>query len=283
MADLPKITIVTPSYNQGEFIEATIRSILDQNYPNLEYIIMDGGSTDESVEIIKKYETSLSYWESHPDKGQADAIYRGFERATGEILGWVNSDDLLLPGALVKVGNWFAMHPHEEWVVGGSTTIDQGGEILRDRFGFPQCRFGAHVTFHKLLFYGCPFVQPASFWRRSAFFEVGGFEKSFHFCFDYDLFFRLSRRHPSGCIKKMLAAFRVHKASKGGTLRDVQNVENKLLWEKYGRFNKWAMYRRIVNMFYDQDARFRSLWLRLNVMFGLLRSSECERSKKSFI
>ena len=102
-----KISIITPSYNQGQYLEETIRSVRDQPYPNLEYIIMDGGSTDNSVEIIKKYESRLAHWESRPDDGQADAINKGFNMATGDILGWLNSDDYYKPGALTEVAEYF--------------------------------------------------------------------------------------------------------------------------------------------------------------------------------
>src|SRR4051812_48252088 len=103
--NLPKISIVTPTLNQGNFIEETILSVIGQNYPNLEYIILDGGSTDNTIEIIKKYEKHLAYWSSEPDKGQSDAINKGFKIATGDILGWINSDDYYMPGIFNHIGN----------------------------------------------------------------------------------------------------------------------------------------------------------------------------------
>jgi glycosyltransferase involved in cell wall biosynthesis len=111
MTTYPKISIVTPSFNQGRFIEKTILSVIEQDYPNLEYIIIDGGSTDESVEVIKKYDQHLAYWVSEPDRGQSHAINKGFERATGEIFGWLNSDDWYHPGALKAVAEAFAANP----------------------------------------------------------------------------------------------------------------------------------------------------------------------------
>ena len=107
----PKITIVTPSFNQGQFIEETIRSVLDQNYPNLEYLIIDGGSTDQTIEVIRKYERQLSYWVSEKDRGQVHAINKGLARATGEIFGFLNSDDLYVPGTFEVVGEYFEKHP----------------------------------------------------------------------------------------------------------------------------------------------------------------------------
>lgn len=236
---LPKISIVTPSYNQAQYLEATMRSILDQGYPDLEYIVMDGGSTDDSAEIIQKYSDRLTYWESAPDKGQADAIFRGFERATGEIFCYVNSDDLLLPGSLEMVGRWFREHPDEEWVVGGSILIDGLGKpIIRSRRGLPEADLGVKVTFKRLLLHNCGgFHQPASFWRRSAFEQAGGFDRTLRFCFDYDLFFRLARRRPSGRIRSFLAAFRYHPASKTSTLESVFREENETLWKRYGRYD----------------------------------------------
>src|SRR5437762_483466 len=121
----PRITIVTPSFNQAQFLEETIRSVLLQGYPNLEYIVMDGGSTDGSAEILEKYSPWIDHWVSEKDNGQADAIYRGFERATGEIIGWVNSDDLLLPGALAAHAEYFLRHHQAQLVMGGCLWIDE--------------------------------------------------------------------------------------------------------------------------------------------------------------
>lgn len=267
----PKISIITPSYNQAAYLEQTITSVLNQNYPGLEYIVMDGGSTDGSVDIIKRYADRLTYWESGPDKGQADAIYRGFERATGEILGWVNSDDLLLPGCLEKIGQYFAVHPEEEWVVGGTILIASDGRYLPNRIGNPSCNLGDRVTFRHLLFLGCPFNQPASFWRSDAFFAVGGFDRSLQFCFDYDLYFRLAQRRPSGNIKEFFACFRVHPTSKSSTIRDVCHAENELLWRKYGRYQKPAWYRKLAAQWHIQRNLLRSRIIQLKLITGLLK------------
>ena len=232
-----KISIVTPSYNQAQFLEQTILSVLNQGYDNLEYIIMDGGSTDGSVDIIKKYSGYIAHWESKPDNGQADAIYRGFEMSTGDILGYVNSDDLLLPGCLEKVSTWFNTHKDDKWVVGGSIIIDNKGEKVLNRFGNPLSNLGASVTFNELLFYGNPFCQPASFWRRETFYLVGGFDKSLTFCFDYDLFLRLAKVAPSGNIRSFLAAFRFHAESKTSTIPEIQSKEHSEIEISNGKSN----------------------------------------------
>jgi len=114
----PKFSIVTPSYNQGNYIEQTISSVIEQGYPELEYLVMDGGSTDGTKNVLETYDSEIHYWVSEPDKGQADAIFRGFERASGEIIGWLNSDDFLLPDALEKVGAFFAANPDVDCVIG---------------------------------------------------------------------------------------------------------------------------------------------------------------------
>lgn len=203
----PKISIVTPSYNQGQFLEETIRSVLMQGYPNLEYIIMDGGSTDNSMEIIKKYEPWLTYWVSEKDNGQADAIHRGFEKATGEIIGWLNSDDYLLPGALKTVGKVFANDTGLELFIGGGIVVDEHSKLLEKRYSFPQ-------DFSSLMSIAQLFMQMSSFWRRSAYFEVGGLDTGLRFAFDYDLFLRLARRRDPFGLNEHLSAFRMHRDSK---------------------------------------------------------------------
>ncbi len=256
---LPKISIVTPSFNQGRFLEETIQSVILQNYQDMEYLIMDGGSTDDSAQIIRKYEPRLTYWVSERDKGQADAIFRGFKIATGDILGYLNSDDLLLPGALDAVSEYFQAHPHADAVVGGSFLIDGTSApiLLKKGFFLPNCNVGTRITHHRLLYYYCTgFHQPAVFWRRTAYEKAGGFDTSLSFSFDYDLFLRLSKAKPFGKITRFLAAFREHESSKSNTIRDVMCRENELLWKRYGRYKKSVLYLRTVHEFYKRLDRF---------------------------
>lgn len=252
---LPSITIVTPSYNQAPFLETTLLSVLDQGYPNLEYFVFDGGSADGSVDIIRKHADRLAYWESKPDKGQADAIYRGFSRATGTILGYLNSDDTLLPGALEKVGTYFLEHPESECVVGGSIIIDGEGRSATGRWGLPRFAMGTPVSFRSLLYWGCGFHQPASFWKRAAFEQTGGFDPSLQFCFDYDMFLRFARRQTLDRISEFLACFRVHEKSKTSTLQSVCEKENRMLWEKHGRPQRSRLYRMMLHAYYDRQDR----------------------------
>jgi glycosyltransferase involved in cell wall biosynthesis len=144
MNPLPRITIVTPSFNQAAFIEETILSVLSQEYPSLEYIVMDGGSTDGSVEFIRKYEGKLAYWQSGKDKGQSDAISNGFARATGEILGWLNSDDTLAQGTLRRVGEFFAAHPDVDITYGNMYLIDPSGRRLYTAYPLLDLRILAY-------------------------------------------------------------------------------------------------------------------------------------------
>lgn len=269
MSLYPKITIVTPCLNQAKYLECTLRSVVEQNYPNLEYIVMDGGSTDGSVEIIKKYADRLSYWESAKDKGQADAIFRGFERASGEIIGWVNSDDLLLPGSLDKVGRYFTNHPDEDFVVGGCIIIGPDGKPLRSSFGLPACNLGSRITFHKLLMWGCGCNQPASFWRKKAFFTTGGFDRSLQFSFDYDMYFRLASRGLSGRIKEFLACFRSHPESKTSIIYDIRDKENHMLWLKYGKYEYSLFYRLLMNRLYQISWILRNYFLQIQLIAGL--------------
>jgi len=155
----PKISIVTPSYNQAQFLERTILSVLNQNYPNLEYIIIDGGSTDGSVEIIKKYEKYLAYWVSEKDKGQADAINKGFQKSSGEILAYINSDDTYNPGAFLKIAKAFAKSPRADLMFGNVNHIDSYDKLI------DECRF-TKFNFATLIYEGGNLQQPGAFWTK---------------------------------------------------------------------------------------------------------------------
>jgi glycosyltransferase involved in cell wall biosynthesis len=258
MPDSTKISIVTPSFNQAPFLEQTICSVLNQQGADIEYIIMDGGSGDGSVGIIRKYEDRLAHWESAPDKGQADAVYRGFEKATGEIIAWLNSDDYYFPGTLARAVRTFERHPEAELLIGGCLTVDPGGNEIYRNYGFP-------FTFEALLHWGCRFNQPASFWKREAFFEAGGFDRSLRHCFDYDMYLRLAKRRPAIATSRILAAFRSHPTSKTNTQREVKHAEDRLLWERYGRFDvSEAESRRLARRYARAHALRKSMFLALD-------------------
>lgn len=215
---LPKISLITPSYNQAQYLERTILSIIEQNYPNLEYIIMDGGSTDESIQIIQKYADKLSYWVSTKDNGQSDAIRCGFEKSTGDILAWVNSDDLLLPNSLAHVAEMFKCNPGKHFLAGGHIDIDKDNNTL-------WCHWPVLPSFEKLLLVGFYLGQPACFWSREIYNSVGGLDPSIQFIMDQDLFLRILKKNSSMVTNRLLACFRHHSMSKSATMEDVHQKE----------------------------------------------------------
>lgn len=187
MNDLPSITIVTPSFNQAETLDKTIQSVLSQNYPNFEYIIIDGGSTDSSVEIIQKYADQLTYWQSKPDGGQAAAINAGFARGTGTIMAWLNSDDWYTPGALQTVGTFFSEHPEADWASGTAEIIDPRGKNIRHvkPTAFEIADFADWGK--KMLF------QPATFWTQRLWEKAGPLGEHWQCAMDYDLWIRFCK------------------------------------------------------------------------------------------
>jgi glycosyltransferase involved in cell wall biosynthesis len=225
----PTICIVTPSFNQARFLERTILSILNQGYTALEYIIVDGGSTDGSVEIIERYADRLKWWCSCSDNGQAEAIAKGFDHSTGEILCWVNSDDVLLPGALHAVGEYFLSNPRAEVVTGAAYCIDEADHPIRRIL---QCTYtrGVRASAARFMFYGQDGVyQQATFWRSSAYFAVGGLRKTLSFAMDLDLFARLAQRQRFCVVSRYLACFRIHDTSKSCTIQHIRREEIVLL------------------------------------------------------
>lgn len=179
----PKISIVTPSYNQDEFLERTILSVLNQNYPNLEYVTIDGGSTDGSLEIIKKYQKYLTYWISEKDDGQADAMNKGFQKSTGEIVGWQNSDDIYLPGAFYEIIQLFKMNPHIDITYGNRLDIDEKDRIIGESRFTP---FSVIVYQYD----GMSLSTQSTFWKRSLFSKIGMLETKFQLVMDYEFFLR---------------------------------------------------------------------------------------------
>lgn len=200
----PKVSIITPSFNQAKFLRQTIESVLSQDYPNIEYIIIDGGSTDGSLEIIKAYEEHLAYWESAPDHGQTDAINKGFAKAKGKYLAWLNSDDIYQPGAISEAVEFLEEHPDVGMVYGDCTFIDAKGR----RIGL----FPAAQTDYARLRRGYVHIpQQSSFFRRELWEKVGPLDPSFYFAMDYDLWVRLAEETSLVYLPgRIWASFRLH-------------------------------------------------------------------------
>jgi glycosyltransferase involved in cell wall biosynthesis len=200
------ISVVTPSYNQAQFLEETILSVLNQDYPYLEYIIIDGGSSDGSVDIVRKYEERLAYWVSEPDRGQSHALNKGIGRATGDILFWLNADDICLPGAFSKVAEAFSQQPPPRIVIGQAYIIDHEGKLLGQR----ESQFTSWADYATRK---CDIRQVAAFFDRKLFNELGGVDESLEYAMDTDLLLRFTRLHYPLIINEYLAAYRKH----GGT------------------------------------------------------------------
>lgn len=209
--ELPKISVVTPSYNQGKFIEQTIRSVLLQSYPKLEYIIIDGGSTDETLAIIRKYAPWLTYWVSEPDRGQSHAINKGFAQATGEVLCWLNSDDFYLPGALLTVGRKLAARTGNYALVGHCLKIYANGSA-------PVRLDGCYENRRRLLEFwrGYQMHQPAIFWRQEVRATIGELDETLHLIMDFDYWARISEHFTFVNVDQVLAACNYHAAAKTG-------------------------------------------------------------------
>jgi glycosyltransferase involved in cell wall biosynthesis len=225
---LPSISIVTPSFNQAEFIERTLDSVLSQSYPNLEYIVVDGGSTDGSVEIIRKYEKHLAWWVSEPDRGQAHAINKGLMRARGDWVGWQNSDDVYLPGALQLAAQTMSAQPARGVVAGGLQMIDSSGRLLRElRYVTP--------TWRSMRAEGMVIANQSSWWRRELHRTVGQLEESLACAFDYDWFLRLLRHTKAAYIDTALGALRMHAVTKTVVMAPQHTREYQAVIERWGR------------------------------------------------
>jgi len=201
------VSVITPSYNQARYLEATIQSVLGQDYPEIEYIIVDGGSTDGSVDLIQRYSNRLGWWVSERDQGQTDAINKGFTRARGQILAWLNSDDVYLPGAVSQAVAYLKAHPEAGMVYGNTNFIDENGKEIG--------QFNAAPTDLRLLRQGYVHIpQQASFFRADLWRKVGPLDPSFYFAMDYDLWVRLAKLGPLAYTPQLWASFRLHGSGK---------------------------------------------------------------------
>ena len=231
----PKISIITPSLNQGRFIEETIQSVLSQAYPNLEYIIMDGGSSDDTLSVLERYSNQLK-WVSEKDTGQTHAINKGLRMASGDILAYLNADDLLLPGTLIKVAQLFMKCPQAMWVTGKCRIINEDNrEIRRLITGYKN--FWLHFRHRSVLLITDYISQPATFWRADVLNEMGYFDESLHYVMDYEYWLRLYAKYPLVFIPAYLAAFKVHSQSKTTSTghKDVFIEEEQLILQRYTR------------------------------------------------
>jgi glycosyltransferase involved in cell wall biosynthesis len=205
---MPPVTIVTPSFQQAKFLEETMQSVLNQAYPFLNYVVIDGGSTDGSVDIIKKYADRLAYWVSEPDAGQSDAINKGFQQADEKtiIIGWLNSDDVLLPNAVLKAVRTFQNHPDAALVYGDVLSINEHGSVINEiKYGDWQLQ--DLMTFHMI-------GQPAVFTRFKLFAGLGGLDTSYHYLMDHHLWLRLALEGEMVHIPEFLAKARMHSDAK---------------------------------------------------------------------
>jgi glycosyltransferase involved in cell wall biosynthesis len=223
---LPRISVVTPSYNQASFLEETIRSVLLQGYPQMEYIIVDGGSTDGSIDIIRRYEKHLAFWVSERDRGASDAIRKGFLRASGTILAYLNSDDLYLPGSLIAIAEAMT-DPAVDVLYGNMYWIDKDEKIMGEQRQTPFTPMG-------YLYGGSTLQQPATFWKKDLYIRCGEMDPSYRFAFDTDLFVRFAVagakfKH----VNRFVASFRIHPQSKSSNESALCSQELQRLRQTY--------------------------------------------------
>jgi glycosyltransferase involved in cell wall biosynthesis len=243
--DLPTISIVTPSLNQGRFVRATVRSVFLQRYPRLEYIFMDGGSTDDTLGQVEPYRGRFAHFESGPDGGQSEALAKGFSLSTGDVMAYLNSDDVLLPGTLTFVAQYFAQHREVDFLYSHRCVLDEGGSVV-GHWILPRHSNSLMRRWDLI-------PQETCFWRRDLFERAGNVDPSLYFAMDYDLFLRFMACGRGVRVGRFLAGFRVHGSSKTAVaLRDVGAPEIEAVQRKHGlraprtlgfMFSAWVQFR----------------------------------------
>ena len=249
------ISIVTPRFNQARFLPRTIESVLAQRDLVHEYFVIDGGSDDGSREIIERHADQIDYWVSEPDRGQSDAIRRGFQQATGDVLYWLNSDDVLLPGALQHVHEALNTRPDLDVVTGHAVMIDSDDRIVdirRRPHDSPQWMRWGYLRLN----------QPACFFRRSLYESVGGIDLSLHCVLDTELWYRMAMRSGRwGGVNAYLAACRLHEQTKGATLHDRYRVERESIKIRYPQFTSNKMRHSVGRLaYYGSQVASGRLW-----------------------
>jgi glycosyltransferase involved in cell wall biosynthesis len=240
---LPKISVITPSFNQGDFIEKTINSVLSQNYPNLEFIIIDGGSTDNSVEIIKKYEEHLKYWVSEPDRGQSHAINKGMAKSTGEILTWLNSDDWYLPGTLQRFADLFQENLDTGLVVGAGRIVDLAGNEIYYKEPNPDINLNSLYQWLD----GGNFMQPSSAYSREAWQLGGPIDESIHIALDLDLWLRMAKNGVKFVsVNELFSEALSHSNAKTTAFQDLMILDSSLVIVQHG--GKQYVEKRLINV-----------------------------------
>ena len=225
----PRISIVTPSFNQGDYLERTIRSVLLQGYPSLEYIIIDGGSTDESLDIIRKYEPWIDFWLSETDRGQSHAINKGMEKATGDLLSWLNSDDWFLPGALFKMARAYLEDPSVGVVYGQGHIVNKEGKIIYT----PKLKQATRESLINWCF-GNNFMQPSSLIARQAWSDFGPLDEQFHYTMDVNLFVKIAEKYRFRMLDDVLTISLSHGEAKTTIERNNMHVDFAVLMMRYG-------------------------------------------------
>jgi glycosyltransferase involved in cell wall biosynthesis len=231
MNALPRISVVVPSFNQARYLELTLRSILDQGYSDLELIVIDGGSVDGSPEIIRNYERHMKFWCSEPDGGQVRGIIKGFSHATGEILCFLNSDDLFEPRVLREVGDYFSQHLEVDAVYGDALWIDAEGNALRRQKEIPFNRFIWLYTYNYI-------PGMSMFWRRGIYERAGGLNPAFQLAFDADLWIRFSEHGKIEHVARQWSRMRFYPEQKNRRLREQGDHEDMLIRSRYWKNQK---------------------------------------------